>query len=83
MSDVCYLEKEFRKEFKFQGNVKIGITFQRFDQTWEEHIDVDPGCQLNNREKFKAVVLVLPLVTSDVSQSATLSDATQSVVSYT
>lgn len=57
MPDVSYLEKEFRKEFKFQGNVSIAITLQRYDEMWEEYIDVDESCKLQNKEKLKAVVI--------------------------
>ena len=77
--DILFLEREFWKEFKFHGNVNVGITFQRFDKAWEEYVDVDKGCQLDNREKLKAVVL--PLL-SDISQSATPSDAQLDVVRY-
>ena len=59
MPDISFLEREFKKEFKFQGNVNIGITFQRFDKAWEEYVDIDEACQLDNKEKLKAVVLPL------------------------
>ena len=70
LPDISFLEREFRKEFKFHGNVNIGITFQQFHKALEEYVDVDKCCQLDNRKKLKAVVL--PLL-SDVSQSATQS----------
>ena len=41
LPDISFLEREFRKELKFHGNVDVGITFQRFDKAWEENVDVD------------------------------------------
>ena len=35
--DISYLEKEFRKVFKFQANVNLEISFQRFEKDWEEY----------------------------------------------
>ena len=56
----------------------MGITFQRFDKAWDEYVDFYKNCQLNNRDKLKAVVL--PLLSDLVSQSAT--STVQSDVSF-
>ena len=77
LPDILFLEREFWKEFKFHGNVNIGITFQWFDKAWEGYVDVDKSCQWDNRENQKAVVI--PLL-SDISQSATPSDVQLDVV---
>ena len=57
-----FLEKHFRREFKFQANVNLDITFQRFDKDWDEYIEVGIGCKLEHKAKLKAVVT--PLLTS-------------------
>ena len=59
--DLSYLEKGFRKEFKFQANVNLEISFQRFEKDWDEYVELDKSCILNHREKLKAVVT--PLLT--------------------
>jgi len=34
--NVEFMEKEFRKEFKFHSNVSLNVIFQRFDSDWGE-----------------------------------------------
>jgi hypothetical protein len=81
LSDIAFLETQFRKEFMFQRNVNIGITFQRYDSDWGEYIDAEQDCQLNHKEKLK--VVVTPLL-SDFSQTATctpsISDLSDEVI---
>lgn len=65
--DVRHLEKEFRKEFKFLGNVNLDISFQRFDNDWEEYVELDESCTIKNKEKLKAIVTPLLVSQSEVS----------------
>ena len=67
MSDVSFLELEFRKEFAFEANVNLVVTFQRFDPEWNETVDLDEAAVINNKDKLTALVtpiLVTPPVTS-------------------
>ena len=66
--DVIYLEKEFKKEFKFQPNINLEISFQRFEKDWDEFVEVDKDCTMNDKEKLKAVVT--PLLVTDVSSQS-------------
>ena len=73
--DVKRLEKEFRKEFKFDSNVRLIITFQRFDRDWEEFVDLDDECTLLDKDKLKAVVSpILATPTTEISEVNTASD---------
>ena len=56
---LSLLEEKFRKEFKFESNVSLEITFQRLhvDEDWGEiYIDLDGDSTLNHKDKLKAVV---------------------------
>ena len=55
-NDIDYLAKEFKKVFAFDRNVNILLTFQKFDQDWNEYIDLDDDSVLCNKDKIKAVV---------------------------
>lgn len=79
-SDVKRLEEEFRKEFKFDSNVRLIITFQRYDRDWEEFVDLDDECTLLNKDKLKAVVTpLLATPTTEISEvnTATVCNHTQ------
>lgn len=77
-SDYECLTEEFRKEFKYDSNVSLSITFQRFDKDWEEYVDLDESCTFVNKEKLRAVVSPMLKLQSSPSQSGT-----ESVVSKT
>ena len=67
MSDVSFLDLEFRKEFAVEANVNLVVTFQRFDPQWNETVDLDEAAVINNKDKLTALVtpiLVTPTVTS-------------------
>uniref|UniRef100_A0A1X7T5M6 PB1 domain-containing protein n=1 Tax=Amphimedon queenslandica TaxID=400682 RepID=A0A1X7T5M6_AMPQE len=55
-SDLSFLEKDFRKEFSYQGNIHIKITFQRFNEDWKEYIDLDNDEHVFSMEKLKVIV---------------------------
>ena len=56
-NDIDYLAKEFKKAFAFGRNVNILLTFQKFDQDWNEYIDLDDDSVLCNKDNIKAVVI--------------------------
>ena len=59
MSDVSFLTKEFRKEFSYDGNVNVVVTFQWYDHEWDEMVDLDPDSRINDKDKLTAVVAFL------------------------
>ena len=64
LTDMEFITKEFMREFSFESNVNINVTFQRFDPEWDEYIDLEPGSTPNHKDKLLAVVtptLVTPL----------------------
>ena len=56
MSDVSFLTKEFQKEFSYDGNVNVIVTFQRYDPEWDKTVDLDPECLIKDKDKLTAVV---------------------------
>jgi len=55
-SDIGYLESAFRTEFSFEQAVNLTITFQKFDEDWNEYIDLEADAILQHKDKVKAVV---------------------------
>lgn len=49
LTDMEFTTKEFMREFSFESNVNINMTFQRFDPEWDEYIDLEPGSMLNHK----------------------------------
>ena len=56
MTDVQYIESVFKSVFSFDRNVKLCITFQRFDADWNEFVDLEIGDEINHKDKLKAIV---------------------------
>ena len=64
LTDVEVLTNSFRTEFKFEANVNVVVTFQRFDPDWDETVDLESESVINDKNKLIAVVtplLVTPL----------------------
>ena len=55
-SDIEYLESAFCTEFSFEHTVNLTITFQKFDEDWDEYIDLEADAILQHKDKVKAVV---------------------------
>lgn len=53
-SDIENLNREFRREFKIMS--KAAITFQCYDSSWEEYIDLEDGQEIQNKAKLKAII---------------------------
>ena len=62
ISDLNVLEKDFKKAFKFHSNVRLQVTFERFDRNWDEYVEL---CILGPKEKLKASTLATPAETSE------------------
>ncbi len=65
---IQFLRQEFLRNFKYSKNVRLGITFQRFDREWEDYIDLDDDATVENKDKLK--VIVSPSL-SDTSRCST------------
>ena len=62
-SDLEYLREIFLTSFKFESNVLLDVTFQRFDAEWNEFVDLDNGDEVCHKDKLKAVVT--PILAQD------------------
>jgi len=71
--DINYLRREFLKNFYFEKNVKLQITFQQFDPEWEEYVDLEEDAVVQHKDKLKAIV------TPRLSDSAPTTSASASV----
>ena len=52
-SDIEYLESAFCTEFSFEQTVNLTITFQKFDEDWDEYIDLEADAILQHKDKVK------------------------------
>ena len=63
-TDLRYLNNQFIAQFNFDSNVKLDITFQRFESDWNEYIDLEDTDEVNDKDKLK--VVVTPLLDKEV-----------------
>ena len=64
--DLSYLKDQFLTQFKFERNVTLKVTFQRFDSEWNEYVDLDDTEEIRHKDKLKAVVT--PLISCNTDQ---------------
>ena len=50
ISDIEYLENEFRKFFSYEGNVSIMVSFHKFNLDWDDYIELDRDELVNDRQ---------------------------------
>ena len=55
-NDIALLTKHFFKNFNFTKNVGLTVTFQRFDEEWDEYVDLDEDAVIQHKEKLKVIV---------------------------
>lgn len=60
-TDLDFLAEQFKKEFGLESDVSV--IFQRFDDDWEENIDLDAESVINDKDKLNALVLNIPSTT--------------------
>lgn len=74
-SDLKFLTKEFRREFKFDSNVDLVVTFQHFDSEWREYIDLEADSSVCHKDKLKVIVtpLLVTPATIDYAEAALVS----------
>ena len=65
---VDFLRQEFLKNFYYSKNVRLNVTFQRFDLEWNEYVDLEDDATVHNKDKLK--VIVSPCLT-DTSKCST------------
>lgn len=67
-SDIDFLSQEFSQVFGVESS--SSVTFQRFDSTWDEYVDLESDCELYSKDKINAVLGSTPgraSVSSEVS----------------
>ena len=70
-SDIASLKKDFILQFKFESNVQLDITFQRFDKDWDCFVDLDDDAEIHDKDRLNAVVTPI-LANSTPEQSEVL-----------
>ena len=65
-SDLEYLREIFLTNFKFESNVLLDITIQRFDADFSDFIDLEDGDEVFHKDKLKAVVT--PILAQDTPE---------------
>ena len=61
--------------FVYGKNVNVQITFQKFDDDWNEYVDLEKTTDMYHKDKVKAVVT--PLL-ADISSNSTCDGLTVS-----
>ena len=56
-SDLAFIHKEFMKSFSFEKNVGLCLSFQKYDDEWEEFVEIDDEEIIGHKEKIKVVVM--------------------------
>ena len=56
-TDVEFLDRSFRKAFSYGNNVNVDISFQVYDDGWEEFVEIDREEEIKDRAKVTAVVM--------------------------
>lgn len=67
-SDLDYLEITFRNLFHFEKQVRLFISFQRFDQDFGELVDLEQSDEINHKDKLNVVVSSTLVTPTSVSQ---------------
>ena len=56
-SDVQFIRSRFIQLFSFEKNVGLCLSFQKFDDEWQEYVELDDTEDVKNKEKIKVVVM--------------------------
>uniref|UniRef100_A0A1X7U1X5 Uncharacterized protein n=1 Tax=Amphimedon queenslandica TaxID=400682 RepID=A0A1X7U1X5_AMPQE len=67
LTDIAFLEMKFRRHFNYQDNVHLGVTFQHYNDTWKEYVDLDCDAKVTSMEKLK--VIVSPVIKTPTNTS--------------
>lgn len=55
--DIAHLTTEVLKGFTFDTNVNLDVTFQKYDEDWDEYLDVSKTYKVKEKDRLKAVVI--------------------------
>ncbi len=72
-NDIAYLKSEVLEGFDFGTNVNLDVTFQKYDEEWEDFVDVARDFKVANKDRLKAVVTPCLI---DMSQPASPTPST-------
>ena len=64
-TDLDCIKGQFIKCFSFERNVGLCLSFQRWDDDWEESIEIDDSDIITDKMKIK--VVVMPIMNTPVS----------------
>ena len=78
-SDLEYLREIFLTSFKFESNVLLDITIQRFDAEFDDFIDLEDGDEVFHKDKLKAVVT--PILAQDTPEPSSACSEVRYVLS--
>lgn len=65
--DLETITTMFLEVFDLEGE-RITVSFQRYDITWEEDVELDPNDEIFDKDKLTAIVTTLP--SEKVNQTA-------------
>lgn len=54
--DIALLKKQFIVQFKFESNVELDITFQRYQKKWDLFVDLDENDEVFDGDRLNAIV---------------------------
>ena len=77
-SDLMFLDKSFRRLFSYSNNVSISVSFQRFDDDWDEYIELCEEDVIQHKDKLKAIVI--PAMKTPTNTSCTTANDEVSLV---
>ena len=74
MSDIEYVENEFRKCLSYKGNVSIAVSFHKFSlEWWYDYVELDHDELVNDKDKLKVVVTPRLITPAPSSKSLDMS----------
>ena len=69
INDISYLDAEFCKHFDYESNVSITVSFQKWDPTWSEYVELGKTAIVQEKDKLN-VVVTPHLVTPTASKTS-------------
>ena len=79
-SDLEYLRSEFLVQFKFEANIKLDVTFQRFDSDWNDFVDLEDTDEICDKDKLKAVVT--PILAQETPEGSSVTSRYEVSLSF-
>ena len=54
--DISYRTSKVMKEFTFDTNVNLEVTFQKYDEEWDDYLDVGKDYKVETKDRLSAVI---------------------------